>query len=629
MTNDRYDDLLEAIEHERKNEQDFYQKLNVSKTIQQRIDGGYLWYPVELQNRRYSIGDQIELTFEKKKDADKPHKLKTGIGVRVFKEGEDAFSYMGVISFVRRDKIKIFVGDEHIMGDHRLTKGLIGIEAIYDEKPFQIMKKALLAVKDRNDVRFMNFKNGILTGDFGKSYQDPIPKEFVSSRLNPSQSDAVHTVSSAEYVGIVYGPPGTGKTTTLVQLIKQLVKKEKRVLVCAPSNNAVDLLATLLHQIGLNVLRVGNVSRVDDDTVHLTLSEKARNHPEWKQIKKVRILEQEAFNQAGQFKRKFGQQEREDRKAMYKEAKELRKWARDLEDRLKDQIVDEAQVICTTLIGASHSSIDNLEYQTVIIDEASQALEPSCWNVILKAQRVILAGDHKQLSPVVKSEEAKKLGLGVTLLDRLMDKVSHTSMLKVQYRMHQSILGFSNQMFYEDALESHESVVNHTLPNDTSPAVFIDTSGCGFEEVFNEKNRSYANPEEYYILREYMLQQKEKQVGFSIGIIAPYGHQVQVMREFVSQDEEWRDMDVEVNTVDGFQGQEKDIIYISLVRSNDQGNIGFLSDERRLNVAMTRAKKKLVLIGDMATLSYHELFRKLADYMEKEGEYKSAWEFMV
>jgi len=411
-------------------------------------------------------------------------------------------------------------------------------------------------------------------------------------------------------------------------LTKEILKSQKRIFVCASSNNAVDLLAKRIHEAGHSVLRIGNVTRIDDSLMDLTMDEKLRNHPEWAHIKKVKVQAQQLERQAQQYKRSFTATDRDERKHLKRESRELLKWSYELENRLTSEIINSCQVIATTLISASHNMIDKMRFETVIIDEASQALEPECWNAILKANKVILAGDHLQLPPTVKSPEAMQLGLAETILDRMADHIQECSLLSVQYRMNNSILSFSNEQFYKGQLTGHFSVENHTLANDTQPLIFIDTAGCGFEESLNPMQKSLKNEGEYFILREFILLKTELLLGTSIGLISPYAEQVRYIRQEISEDENLRALDIEVDTIDGFQGQEKDVIIISLVRSNDQGEIGFLKDERRLNVAMTRARKKLILIGDSATLSNHILFKNLITHIETVGNYESAWTYM-
>jgi predicted DNA helicase len=272
--------------------------------------------------------------------------------------------------------------------------------------------------------------------------------------------------------------------------------------------------------------------------------------------------------------------------------------------------------------------LQGIKFKTVLIDEASQALEAECWNAILKADKVILAGDPMQLPPTVKSEEAKQLGMSITLLDRMRGVLAHVSLLTIQYRMNDKILGFPNQQFYDNQLQSALNVAQHILPEDASPLSFIDTAGCGFEEVFHPDSRSLSNPGECQILLDHLTKHMGLYSGVSIGIISPYAEQVRWIKQRLAEQKQLALLDIEVNTIDGFQGQEKEVIYISFVRSNDKAEIGFLKDQRRLNVAMTRAQKKLVMVGDSATISSHSVFGDLIQYVEQNGQYASAWEYL-
>jgi ATP-dependent RNA/DNA helicase IGHMBP2 len=526
--------------------------------------------------------------------------------------------------------MKVLLHLEHIDRLEIIEKGLLGVEMVYDAKPYKVMESALKNVLSSKNENIVYLRSALVKGFIENANNvetEPFPVSTLIA-LNESQKQATKMSAESPNIPIIHGPPGTGKTTTLVGLIDSLTKSEKRILVCASSNNAVDLLAIRLHQLGINVLRIGNITRIHDDLMKLTIEEKVRNHHEWNHIKKVKIQAQDADKKASQFKRNFGPEERDERKEHRKQARELRKWASELEDRLIADIIDQAQVITTTLIGCSNRVLDKMHFNTCVIDEASQALEPECWNAILKANRVILAGDHKQLPPTVKSQEAIKLGLETTILDVLADKIPYTSLLNIQYRMNELILKFSNRKFYNNALLSHDSVRKHTLRNDQLPLVFIDTAGAGFDEKFNPNQRSYANPGEYFIIREHILLHKENLLGCSIGIISPYNEQVRHLRQEISEDNDLKMMDIEVNSIDGFQGQEKEVIYISLVRSNDNGEIGFVKDERRLNVAMTRAMKKLVVVGDSATLGQHKLYEELLTFVQEDGHYDSAWNYM-
>ena len=626
----RYKNIVAAIEYERAAEEAHYKALSANKSIAERIESGILWYPLSPIDQVYTVGEQIEMTFERTKHLDKSHKLRPGMGCHLFKmdSTQRVIELRATISYVKKHKISIILSQAILSkNDLQEVKGNLGIELIHDERPYKVMLRAMEEVAKSNLPHIITLKEGIARKDtLAESRR--LEYEVKPDHLNHSQVKALNGCLNANNIAIIHGPPGTGKTTTLVSVVKSLLKSEKTVLVCAPSNNAVDLLAKHLSLSGLSTLRVGNVTRIADDLTHLTLAEKARAHPEWQHIKKVRIEAGQIRKQASRFKRKFSAEDRAERKFNYREASDLMKWAKDLERKLTETLIREAQVVCTTLIGVSARALDDFRFKTLVIDEASQALEPECWNAMLKAERVILAGDHLQLAPTVKSKKAEALGLTETLLTRLTDKIHHTYLLNVQYRMHEKILSFSNRRFYQDKLISDSSNSQRCLPSDEAPLVFVDTSGCGFDEIFNPKTLSRKNEGEYFILREHFLQHKDLYEGASIGIISPYSEQVKYLRSSIEEEPIYQSADITVNSIDGFQGQEKDVIYITLVRSNMQGEIGFLADERRLNVAMTRAKKKLIIIGDMSTLSKSELFTALADHVEAIGVYQSAWEYM-
>lgn len=628
MQESRYHILLKAIEAEREEEEKYYSKLRSNDSKQEKIKSGILLSPLSMERCSYTIGERVEMVLTRTKNTEQSHKFRVGAACVLGMEGRGEESYKATVAFARKNEFRIIFSNSNISPNDFPKNAWYLLELSYDEKPYKVMREAIFRLLQTQSIPHQELRDGIVTkNDF--AYQRPINPQFRSAVLNDSQNDAVNEILKTDRVSIIHGPPGTGKTTTIVSLVKALIGSEKRVLVCAPSNNAVDLIASRLDKADLNVLRLGNITRIDDNIGHLTLEEKSRSHPDWSHIKKVKIEAEEAKRIAGTYKRKFGSDERSNRSMMYKEAKDLRKWARDLEDRLIDNLVSEAQVITATLIGIENKRLEDLNFETVIIDEASQALEPECWNAILKAKRVILVGDHMQLSPTVKSRKAEELGLGKTLLHQLADVIKHSYLLKVQYRMNEKILGFSNGQFYNNDLLSDPRVKDWTLPNDADPLVLIDTSGCGFEESFNYKSRSLSNEGEFFILREYLLTQLEKMVGFEIGIISPYAEQVRSIRTQVADDAQLKVLDIQTDTIDGFQGQEKDVICISLVRSNTTNEIGFLKDARRLNVAMTRAKKKLVIVGDFSTLGGSELFADLIKHVEEHGSYRSAWEFMA
>lgn len=628
---ERYHQILKAIEAERAHDEAYYRSLTQSKTIKERVEAGIAWYPVQINKKHYTVGDLVEIEVERVHPSKAGHKFKAGMGCSLFKHDEEEdLHFSGVVSYVRRGRMGILFSGSVFDKDQIPENGKIGIELIYDERPYQIMKAAINQALTTSSARHAHIRDGIAMQD---SFADcrPLPSPLSLPRsLNASQVQAIHTVMSAEHIGIIHGPPGTGKTTTLCAMIEALTQTEKRILVCAPSNNAVDLLAHKLHSAGIRVLRIGNVSRIGDHIAHLSIDEQMSQHKEWSHIKKVRIEAEQARRQAGTFKRKFGREEAKNRGLMYKEARQLRRWARDLEDRLAQEILDQSQVIATTLIGASSSMIEGLHFDTVVIDEASQAREPECWNALLKAERMILAGDHLQLSPTVKSDQAQKLGLGTTLLDLLVPHARHVALLEEQYRMNDSILHFPNVKWYDGKLRSNSSIAQRKLDDDQAALVWIDTSGCGYDEQWHSENNSRWNEGEFFILREHLLRyQTAYTAPLSIGIISPYAQQVRYIKEQLEVEADLHAMDIEVNSIDGFQGQEKDIILLSLVRSNENGEIGFLADQRRLNVALTRARQKVVLIGDIATLCTNSTFNNLIEHIEQHGVYQSAWEYMA
>jgi ATP-dependent RNA/DNA helicase IGHMBP2 len=434
----------------------------------------------------------------------------------------------------------------------------------------------------------------------------------------------------------VHGPPGTGKTTVLVQAIQSIIARDKKqVLVVAPSNTAVDLLSEKLSEKGLNVLRVGNPARVSERLLSLTLDNRISEHSSMKDIRKMKKQAAEFINLAHKYKRNFGKAEREQRKALFDEAHKILKASDNMEQYITRDIIAKAQVITATLVGANHNTVQHLRYETVVIDEAGQAIEPACWIPLLKAKKLVMAGDHCQLPPTIKSMEAANKGLSTTLLEKSVSRhPGSVVLLQEQYRMNEMIMGYSSKVFYGDKLRAHESVAHHTLFPGDQPLLFIDTAGCGFEE--NTESTSISNPEEAAFLFKHLnqfvagLQTYYSIDNFpSIAIISPYRQQIEVMKDQLSGTAALLLLGgkISINTIDSFQGQERDIVYISMTRSNTDNNIGFLSDIRRMNVAMTRARKKLVVIGDSGTLSQLPFYAGFISYAENNGAYQSAWEF--
>ncbi len=625
-------DLIEVLQIEK--EEDFIQfrKFVQSLPLKKKKEKGLCWHPFVINKTGYTYGERAFIVGERTSNMNEPHQFRSGMPVNVFleREGKESFEQAGIIKFINKNKMKIVLNAKDI--PEWTDKLGIGIDLLFDERTYREMEKILEKVLKAKGDRLAELRD-IFLGKKHPSARE-INHPIVIPQLNKSQNEAVNHVLASYDISIIHGPPGTGKTTTIVQAIKLLAKEENIILVTAPSNAAVDLLTSKLANEGLNVVRIGNISRVDEDLIQHTLDGRIGDHPESKNIKKIRIQAAEARRKAKKFKRTFNAAAREERGDLFKEASELSAWARQVEERLIDQIISSANVVTCTLINSVHSILDNYDFKTVVIDEAAQALEPATWIPISRASRVVLAGDPFQLPPTVKSLAAAKRGLNVTLMEKGIQQFNDANLLNVQYRMNHKIMGFSNQQFYDNKLSADVSVGNWKLNiEEDLPLEFIDTAGCGFNEKVNPESGSKCNPDEFQILQEhlYQLMPKLNENDLpSIGIISPYREQVLLMQDKFSDDEKLEKIkhNISINTIDAFQGQERDIIYISLVRSNDKGEIGFLSDARRMNVAMTRAKKKLIIIGDSATISSHKFFNAFLDYIENNGAYRTAWEFM-
>lgn len=626
-----FSNLLEQVLAEKKADFEAYKNLIANLPLDERKAQGFTWHPLSVVKFGYTIGERSFVIVEKTTETDAPRQFRSGKTVRLFSLTPGAYKpeRIGVINYVKDKKMKIILNAKDI--PDWLSQGNLGVDLQFDERTYLEMEKAIKIVSKANKNRLADLRRILLNKE---------PARFLAGHpiaiptLNNFQNKAVNQVLAAQDVAVIHGPPGTGKTTTAVQSLKQLVKTENTVLVCAPSNAAVDLLTERVAKEGLSVVRLGNISRVDDEIIQHTLEAQLAAHPESKNIKKVKIQAADARKKAGKFKRKFGGKERMERRDLYAEARELTAWANQLEDRLVDQILDGAQVITCTLVGANQRVLDKRKFRTVLIDEAAQALEPACWIPIIKASKVVFAGDPFQLPPTVKSTKNKKEGLNITLIEKCLAFLPKISFLNVQYRMNEAIMGFSNQQFYNNELIADESVKSHTLELYAGkPVVFIDTAGCGFEEKINPEFLSRYNPDEFQMLCEHLYlllaaYEEKQEVLPSIGIISPYREQVIYMRNFVAEDESLARLPLSINTIDAFQGQERDLIYISLVRSNGKGEIGFLKDYRRMNVAMTRARKKLIVLGDSATIGMDKFYSAFLDYCDKAGEYQTAWEYM-
>ena len=599
----------------------------------ERRAAGLSWYPIAIRNTEIGRGDYLTVEVERTTHQDISHQLRFGASAVLFSNHDPKNDRLeGMITFQNGNRCKINLRVDEL--PDWASNGKLGIELLFDDKSYDEMRNALKCAEKLLQDKENGNLISVLTGEHMPSFREVI--SYTNPRLNRLQQESLNQILSARELAIVHGPPGTGKTTTLVQAIKALIKQDgKQILVVAPSNTAVDLLTEKLADEGLNVLRVGNPARVSDKLMSLTLDSQTSAHSSTKEIRNLKKQANEYRNLAHKYKRNFGRAEREQRKALFDEAYKIMKEVGNIEDYIQKDLISKAQVITATLVGSNHYTVSNLKYHTVVIDEAGQALEPACWIPILKAQKVVLAGDPFQLPPTIKSEEASRKGFNTTLLEKCIQNYPEAVvLLEEQYRMNAAIMGYSSKVFYGNKLKAHASVANHLLFPGDIPLIFIDTAGCGFDE--KTEGTSTMNADEAAFLIRHLTNLMAKVVEGSgpeipsVAIISPYKEQIYVLKELLlnSPDLQLFAHQLSVNTIDGFQGQERDIVYISMTRSNAEGNIGFLSDIRRMNVAMTRARKKLVVIGDSATLSRLGFYTDFIEYAEKQKGYQSAWEFM-
>lgn len=677
-----FQQLRQLLRQEKEADHQAFLSMVREKPLAERVEQGYTWYPLQVVSTGFALNEKAFVIVERTARLNAPHQLRSGQPVSLFSNAPQAEdpTQSGIIHFVERNRMKIILHARDV--PEWIQAGQMGVDLLFDDRSYHEMDRALDKVMQAKGNRLAELRSLMTeprkheakrfkttqehaTEALSEAFDPhllsdseentPVNTPFAQLGLNPSQQMAVAAMLHNPDLAIIHGPPGTGKTTTLVAGIKALAKTESTVLVAAPSNTAADLLTERLAAQGLNVVRIGNVSRVDESVLEHTVDALLSAHPEAKNIKKVKIAAADFRRQAGKFKRNFGAEERHERQHLKKQARELDAWARTLEDRLVDEILSAAQAIICTLVGAAHPLLEKRQFRTCVIDEAAQALEPACWIPIIKCQRVVLAGDPFQLPPTVKNHDAARKGLSVTLIERCLEALPDlVSLLTVQYRMQQVIMDFSNQYFYAGALMAHESVAQRALLSPETQVAeqgvtFIDTAGCGFEEkmqanaVALHRNPSRFNPEEATLLRDHLSQWLQAH-GYSndsvpetaqslpsIGILSPYREQVNHLEALLQEDtylQPFMADYITINTIDGFQGQERDVIYISLVRSNEKHEIGFLQDYRRMNVAMTRARMMLVVLGDSATIGQNAFYQQFMDYCAEYGAYRTAWEFM-
>ena len=623
-------------------EKEAFRKLTEQMGMQRKVKRGDAWYPLRVGKGFYNSLNQRAIEVFRTSDQDIEHNFEFGRPVMFFKvKNEEGrvknstlkyFSFTGTVNYVDGDRMVITVPDSAPLLDLQQATEEIGIQLSFDETSYKLMFEAL--------DRTMKAKNNRLAylRDLFYSHQKAAKFTFEPMRfpwLNPTQEKAVNEVLWAKDVAIVHGPPGTGKTTTLVEAINETLMRESQVLVCAQSNMAVDWISEKLVDRGINVLRIGNPTRVNDKMLGFTYERRFEAHPDYPQLWAIRKAIRELRKN-----RKKGSE------SYHQKLERLKSRATELEIRINSELLGEARVIACTLVGSAHRLLEGMKFGTLFIDEAAQALEAACWIPMRRASRVILAGDHCQLPPTVKSIAALRAGLGKTLMERIAEnKPEVVTLLKIQYRMNEEIMRFSSDWFYHGEVESAPQIKYRSILEDDSPITWIDTSNeenqvtIEGDDVVSGEKRDDMNFHEQFVgesfgrinkaeadltlltLAEYLTQVGKRRVleeSIDVGIISPYRAQVQYLKRLLKKYEFFKPYRrlISVNTVDGFQGQERDVILISLVRSNDEGQIGFLKDLRRMNVAMTRARMKLIILGDKSTMTKHPFYQKLWEYVE-------------
>ena len=628
---------MDLIRLERQADLEYYRQKILLRSLHQRTKEGTTWYPVRLKSDYIGTGERLIIEVERTNSLDQPHAFQSGKSINLFSNasGKPEREHRGgVINYVRDNVMVIMLQGDEL--PEWIDSSQLGVDVMFDEMTYREMEFALKEVMKADGNKLAELRE-ILLGNSITS--NPKPKVDISDStnvLNDSQLEALQKILTTNDVGFIHGPPGTGKTTTLAYAILLTVKAEGQVLVCAPSNAAVDLLTEKLSEHGLNVLRVGHPARVTEQSLSKTLDARIAAHSNYKELRSLRKKMEQAKAMALKFKRHFGYSEKEQRRLLLQEAKELKADADLLEFHIINDLLRSSDVICSTLVGSSHHILRGRKYKTAFVDEAGQALEPACWIPMLRTQRIIFAGDHHQLPPTIKSNEAARAGLSVTLFEKGIAKhPKMASMLQVQYRMHEAIMKFSSHYFYENKLVAHDSVKSALLHPHQPPIEFIDTAGCGYDESQDPETLSRFNKEEarllvhlVEVLVEEMGQQEWLSQGITMGLITPYRSQVDLLHKLAEASAILEPLHklVAINTVDAFQGQERDVIAISFVRSNPKAEVGFLSDIRRTNVAMTRAKKKLIMVGDSATLGAHPFYLEMLEYVQQASFYRSAFD---
>lgn len=604
--------LQDLLRLELETEREEYRVQSEKMAIERKIRRGTCWFPIKVGRSYYNSLNQLVVEIYNLRDTDDDEEetsFEYGKPIVFFtpkeKEGKTRYlSFTSTISFVDGKRMVVSVPSLQALTDLANIESL-GVQLYFDETSYKTMLNAMSEVIEGKGNRLTQLRETISGRESLRRLCMP---PMVFPWLNASQEKAINEVLWAKDVAVVHGPPGTGKTTTLVEAIYETLRRETQVLVCAQSNTAVDWISEKLVDHGIPVLRIGNPSRVNDKMLSFTYERRFESHPDYPELWSIR----QNIRQVQSAKKKGDNTHQK----LYR----LRERAAEIEMRIKTSLFTEARVVACTLIGAANKIMVGQKFSTLFIDEAAQALEPACWVAIRRAGRVVLAGDHQQLPPTIKCYEAMKQGLGKTLMERIVENQPDcVTLLTMQYRMNNAIMKFSSDWFYEGKLVSHPSVEHRSILDYDNPITWIDSEE---PEQYVGENHGRINKAEAELLLD-TLEAYINKIGirrflderFDIGVISPYRMQAQYIRQRIRAKEFFRPFRklITVSTVDGFQGQERDIILISLVRSNDKEQIGFLSDLRRMNVAMTRARMKLIIVGNKETLSHHAFYRKLIE----------------
>lgn len=606
------------LQKEYEYEKELYRQQTREAGIPKRIQQGVCWFPVKLGADRYNSLNQLTVEVTRTETEETEHSFEYGRPVCFFRISADRqiryFNFSAVISYVQDNKMVVVLPGPQVLPELVVT-GELGVQLYFDDTSYKTMFAALREVAEAKGNRTARLRE-VLLGKAPALRRETGPVRF--PWLNASQEKAVNQVLCAKEVAVVHGPPGTGKTTTLVEAVYETLHRENQVMVSAQSNTAVDWIAEKLVDRGIPVLRIGNPTRVNDKMLAFTYERRFEAHSDYPELWQIRKTIREMTGRL----RKSG---REDRERLHNQLTKLRVRATGLEIRIDTELFTEARVIACTLVGAASRVLERKRFSSLFIDEAAQAIEAACWIAISRADRVILAGDHCQLPPTIKCIEAARGGLGRTLLEKVvLHKPETVSLLKIQYRMHEDIMRFPSRWFYHDELEAAPEVKYRGILDFDTPVSWIDTSELDLQEKAVAEGTGRLNTGEAELLVRELKNYMERigirrilEEHIDFGVISPYRAQVHYLRHLLKKEPFFRPCRrlITVHTVDGFQGQERDVIMISLVRANEKGQIGFLRDLRRMNVAITRARMKLLIWGEAVTLTRHPFYRELYEYI--------------